>query len=109
MMYKEASVVRFNEGQIESKKQSTSSIFDSIRQGLGHPFPVSAVHCVVASVNGLDSASIQDRAMVASRLWAAGIAAEYLPQSGTLTSLLRHHDRNSSKLGALSSVSSFAF
>jgi hypothetical protein len=109
MLYKEASEVRFKEGQTESKKQSTSSVFDSIRQGLGHPFPVAAIHCVVASVNGLDSASIQDRAMVASRLWAAGIAAEYLPQSGTLTCLLRHHDRNSNKLGALSSVSTFDF
>jgi hypothetical protein len=109
IIYKEASAARFNEGQIENKKQSTFNVFDSIRQGLAHPFPTAAIHCVVASVNGLDSASTHDRAMVASRLWTAGIAAEYLPQSGTFTSLLRYYERNTNKLGALFSVSSFDF
>lgn len=99
----DATTARLSEGQ-EMKKQNTLSIFDNIRQGLAHPLPVT-IKCVVASVNGLDSASTQDRAMVAMLLWAAGIPAEYLPQSSTFTSLMQHCDRESNKLGAFSSVS----
>ena len=93
-----------NEGHLEIKTQNPLNVFDSIRQGLAHPFPTTNLKCVIASVNGLDSPSTQDRATVASRLWAAGIPAEYLPQSGTFTTLLGHGDRDSNKLGSLSSV-----
>ena len=110
MMYNEVSLarkdLRLSEGYLESKKQSPLNVFDSIRQGLAHPFPATnTIKCFVASVNGLDSASTQDRATVASRLWAVGIPSEYLPQTGTFTSLLRHCDRDSNKLGSLASVS----
>ena len=61
-----------------------------LRQSLGHPFSYSeSVTCVVVSVNGMDAATTRERFIVASRLWAEGISAEYLPQSGMMLSLLR--------------------
>lgn len=41
-----------------------------IRQSLGHPFQYSiSVSCIVASPNGMDTASTRERFLVASRLW----------------------------------------
>lgn len=63
---------------------------DVIRHSLGHPLQYAeAVTCVIASVQGMDSASTRERFIVASTLWAQGISAEYLPQSGIMLSLLK--------------------
>lgn len=63
---------------------------DALRRSLGHPLNYAeSVKCVVASVHGMDAASAPERFLVASRLWAEGISAEYLPQSGVMLSLLK--------------------
>jgi serine/threonine protein kinase len=63
---------------------------DALRRSLGHPLNYAEyVKCVVASVHGMDAASAPERFLVASRLWAEGISAEYLPQSGVMLSLLK--------------------
>lgn len=63
---------------------------DLMRQSLGHPLQYAeSVTAVVASVHGMDSASTRERFVVACRLWAEGISAEYLPQSGIMLSLLK--------------------
>lgn len=61
-----------------------------MRKLLGHPLALSeTVHCVVASVHGMDAASTPERFQVACHLWWAGISAEYLPHSGIMLSLLK--------------------
>ena len=79
---------------------------DSLRTSLGHPlsFYSYSARCIVSSVHGLDAASSADRYLVASRLWAEGIGAEYLAQSGVLASLLRRQREEREGTGA--SVSS---
>ena len=63
---------------------------DFLRKSLGHPHKLStSVRCVVASPNGMDSSSSTERFLVAARLWADGISAEYMPQSGVILSLLK--------------------
>lgn len=63
---------------------------DVLRRYLGHPLDyIESVKCVVVSVHGMDAASAAERFVVASRLWMAGISAEYLPQSGVMLSLLK--------------------
>ena len=60
-----------------------------LRRSLGHPLQFAPpIRVIVASVHGMDDASIQERFIVASRLWNAGISAEYLPQSGIALSLV---------------------
>jgi len=51
----------------------------------------------------MDAASSGERALVASHLWAAGISAEYLPQSSAVLKLFKQSSQESSKLGELSS------
>ena len=63
---------------------------DFLRRSLGHPLKMStSVKCIVASPNGMDSSSSSERLLVAARLWAEGISAEYMPQSGVMLSLLK--------------------
>jgi hypothetical protein len=63
---------------------------DFLRRSLGHPLKMSqSVRCVVASPNGMDSASASERLLVAARLWADGISAEYMTQSGVMLSLIK--------------------
>ena len=85
---------------------------DLLRRSLGHPLSFSkSVHCVVASVHGLgkyfclatthgidcacliacstDFGGQHERAIVAARLWAEGVSAEYLSQSSVMLSLVR--------------------
>jgi hypothetical protein len=74
-----------------SELGSTDMGLDTLRASLGHPlFSYSySARCVVSGVNGLDAASARERFVVVSRLWAEGIPAEYLAQSGVMASLLR--------------------
>lgn len=74
-----------------SEGSSDMEGMEVLRASLGHPlFAYSyLVRCVVSGVHGLDAASAPERFIVASRLWSEGVAAEYLAQSGLLSSLLR--------------------
>lgn len=61
-----------------------------LSKSLGHPLKMSSsVRCVVASPHGMDSSSTAERLLVAARLWAEGISAEYMPQSGVMLSILK--------------------
>lgn len=77
---------------------------DVLRRYLGHPFNYGeSVKCVVASVHGMDAGSASERFLVASRLWTAGISAEYLPQSGVMISLVKRvRDESTTASGAVS-------
>jgi len=87
-------------------KHSFSSVIETIRLGLAHPFPnAKFVQCIVVSTNGFDSASIKERAIVASKLWRAGIPTEFLPQGSVFLNVLEQPSQESDKLGALASVS----
>ena len=77
---------------LENEKLNISSQNDinQLRRLLGHPLGYSdSVHCVVASIHGMDAASVPERLQVARTLWSAGISAEYLPHSGVMISLLK--------------------
>ncbi|GKY90546.1 hypothetical protein MPSEU_000028300 [Mayamaea pseudoterrestris] len=72
------------------KHPSDKQGLDALRVSLGHPFQFArSVTCLIASVHGMDAGSVQERFVVARRLWTEGISAEYLPQSGVMLSLLR--------------------
>ena len=91
---------------MESSKNSYDKYgMEILRTSLGHPLQLcqSTVRCIVSSVHGLDSGTSVDRLEVASRLWAEGISAEYLPHSGVMSSLLRQQREETQ--GAGSSVS----
>ena len=63
---------------------------DALRRSLGHPMSYSrSVQCIVTGVHGMDAASKPERFLVASRLWAEGISAEYIPQSSVMLSLAK--------------------
>mmetsp|Transcript_21174 Transcript_21174/g.25502 ORF Transcript_21174/g.25502 Transcript_21174/m.25502 type:complete len:293 (-) Transcript_21174:1262-2140(-) len=47
----------------------------------------------------MDAASSAERLFVASRLWAAGISAEYIPQSGVMMNLLKQQREETNSLG----------
>jgi len=79
----------WNKNDLLQKSGLDREVTDVLRRCLGHPFPYSnSIQCVVASVNGMDASSTSERFLVASRLWAEGVSAEYLPQSGVMLSLL---------------------
>uniref|UniRef100_A0A6U6FXU5 non-specific serine/threonine protein kinase n=2 Tax=Odontella aurita TaxID=265563 RepID=A0A6U6FXU5_9STRA len=87
-----------------SNSSSSAGGIDALREGIGQPLlSMHPVCCIIASMNGLDAASLEERATVASKLWCAGIAAEYMCQSGVLASFLRKGGADYSS--ALSSVS----
>jgi hypothetical protein len=63
---------------------------ETLRQYLGHPLSYTTpIQCIVASANGMDAASAPERFIVASRLWAEGVSAEYLTHSGVMLSLCK--------------------
>lgn len=71
------------------KSGTDKQSMEALRLSLGHPLHFAAfMRVIVASVHGMDEASTPDRFLVASRLWNAGICAEYLPQSGVVLSLV---------------------
>jgi len=78
---------------LESMENVSSESIETIRASLGHPLSLmpQPTQVIVASVHGLDAPTVPDRFLVASRLWAHRIKAEYLPQSGVLASLLKQH------------------
>lgn len=79
---------------------------DALRQSLGHPLSLAnTVQCVVTGVHGMDATSAPDRLLVASRLWAEGISAEYMPQSGVMISLLKRYRDSLEPLGDRVTVS----
>ena len=72
-----------------TKSSADKQSMELLRRSLGHPLQfTSMIRVIVASVHGMDDASIHERFIVASRLWSAGISAEYLPQSGIALSLV---------------------
>jgi hypothetical protein len=66
---------------------------DVLRTSLAHPFNLmqSTVRCVVTGINVLDGADSEERLIVASRLWVEGISAEYMAQSGVISSLIKEN------------------
>jgi translation initiation factor 2-alpha kinase 4 len=69
---------------------SDAAGMETLRKSLGHPLQIAAsVQVIVASANGMDAASVSERLIVASHLWAKGISAEYLTHSGVMISLLQ--------------------
>jgi len=72
-----------------NSRRTQRNASDVIQNILGHPIrSLNMVRCVVVSVNGMDSSCLGERALVSSRLWAAGISTEYLSQSGVFMKLL---------------------
>lgn len=86
---------------LESLDSGSSESIEAIRASLGHPlsFMPQPTQCIVTSAHGLCAGSIPERFSVASKLWAAGISAEYLAQSGVLASLLKQQREEAQGLG----------
>lgn len=86
---------------IEISNPETAQGIESIRNSLGHPLQdlPSPTQAIVASVHGLDSASIPHRFAVASKLWSSGLCCEYVAQSGVISSLLKQHREDSHGVG----------
>jgi hypothetical protein len=84
---------------------------DVLRASLGHPlnYYSYSTRCVVSGVHGLDAGSTAERFLVASRLWAEGISAEYLTQSGVMLSLLSQQREESRESGTSVSSGLFLF
>jgi hypothetical protein len=85
--------------RIESEKTtSLTADSDILRRVLAVPYisQKGSVQCVVVGTNGFDSASLPERAMVASHLWMKGISAEFIPHSGVILSLLKHSEADTS-------------
>lgn len=80
---------------VESKSLHNSNIHQTadieiLRKSLAHPFPKNpSVTCIVAGTNGFDSSTLSERITVAAMLWAQGIATEYVPHSGVMTTLIK--------------------
>ena len=51
----------------------------------------SSIKCIVTGANALDGTDSFDRFLVASQLWAEGISAEYMAQSGVINSFIREN------------------
>ena len=67
------------------------SHIENIRRSLGYPFHenTSPVQVMITSEHGLDKATSNERAKVASLLWSNGISCDYTTQSGLFMSLLQ--------------------
>ena len=103
LLYYEATVVDHGDNSSLDVSQMERHGIDFLRRTLGHPLKMSnSVRCVVASPNGMDSSSSAERFLVASRLWAEGISAEYLPQSGVMMSILKRIKEESIRDGSTS-------
>lgn len=93
LIYLDASLANHTSQDVINSIEIDNAGLEILRQSLGHPLQFcTPVQCIVASVNGLDSASARDRFFVASWLWAEGISAEYLPHSGVMLSLVKRMD-----------------
>ena len=103
LAYIDATLAHQNEKEIAEMTQKFSlerQGIDFLRRSLGHPLKMSStVRCVVASPNGMDSSSSSERFLVAARLWAEGVSAEYLPQSGVMLSILKRLKEESNRDG----------
>jgi hypothetical protein len=93
LLYLDVTLSVSDDNWIPSELLQKSSLdkqgMDVLRRSLGHPLNYAeTVHCLVASVHGMDAASAPERFLVAARLWSEGVSAEYLPQSGVVLSLL---------------------
>ena len=84
------------EAALRSRKESEKSTLltsesDVLRRLLAIPdlLQKGSVQCLIVGANGFDSASLCERAMVASHLWSNGISAEFIPHSGVILSLLK--------------------
>lgn len=85
--------------RIESEKtRSLTSDTEILRRVLAVPYisQQGSVQCLVVGTNGFDPASLPERAMVASRLWMAGIRTEFIPQSAVMMSLLKRSETETS-------------
>jgi hypothetical protein len=72
--------------------ESDAQSMEVLRLSLGHPLSLAnTVQCIVTGVHGMDSTTAADRLLVASRLWAEGVSAEYMAQSGVMLSLLKRY------------------
>jgi hypothetical protein len=86
---------------------SDSQAMDVLRKSLGHPLDrAKTVRCIVSGVHGMDAGSAPERLLVASRLWAEGISAEYIPQSGVMISLLKRRGDSLEPMSDRAAVSS---
>ena len=98
------------DGEAVGKGNSQFTNIESLRKSLGHPLPsLHPMMCMVASLNGMDSESLSERATVAGNLWAGGISAEYIPQSGGITSLLQNRTVENSRFETHASVRTLEF
>ena len=106
-----AIAANYESSNLISKGASNKSSFDLLRQCLGHPTlmlpSLHPVKCVIASMNGMDATTLPERARVASFLWAEGISAEYMPQSGVMMNLLKLKSSAIHRFGIDMSVSHF--
>jgi hypothetical protein len=78
------------------------SHLELIRQSLGYPFHncSATVQVIVTGENGMDNATISERANVASLLWSNNISCDYTSQSGLMMSLLKLLSDDTSLSGA---------
>lgn len=108
LAYVDAAIAKVGADSTEqwNPNESDAQAMDVLRQSLGHPLSLAhTVQCIVIGVHGMDAASASDRLLVASRLWAEGISAEYMPQSGVMISLLKRYRESLEPLGDSAAVS----
>lgn len=109
LAYVDAALAKVGSGASDqwNTSESDAQAMDILRKSLGHPLSLAkTVRCIVTGVHGMDAACAPDRLLVASRLWAAGISAEYIAQSGVMISLLKRYRESSEAIGDRSAVSS---
>ena len=76
---------------IQLSNKGVAASVDLLRGALGYPLQIlHPIKCIVASMYGMDSESLPDRAIIAARLCTEGISTEYISQSGVMMSLLKH-------------------
>lgn len=93
-------------GEQWNPNETDAMAMDALRQSLGHPLSLAnTVQCIVTGVHGMDAATASDRLLVASRLWAEGVSAEYMPQSGVMLSLLKRYRESLERMGDRTTVS----
>lgn len=94
--------IRFSVGKILQRiYQNTTSLdnaasstkhshIELIRRSLGFPFHdcPGPVQVIISSENGMDKATVSERATVAAVLWSHGISCDYSAHSGLIMSLL---------------------
>ena len=67
---------------------STFPVASNLQTCFGYTLPkVQPCKVLIASANGMDSTSAGERALVAAKLWKAGVACDYLPNTGVVAGL----------------------